>query len=148
MGSCATALVAHTSQTWLGGIIFYFLNHHFSPRTHQNTARLSPQQPQEASAHSSWRREPAGDEAVTCDSSEPDPALLLHLGSYLKKKKKKEGPDLGRSSRHLPTILSLLVLVLVSLVSAFLAPELSFDIWFWHLLFGNLPDAPFWLLRL
>lgn len=34
------------------------------------------------------RREPEGDEAVICYSSEPDPALLLYLGYYLKRKKR------------------------------------------------------------
>lgn len=43
-------------------------------------------------------------------------------------KKKKKNLDLQRSSRHLPCILNLLVLVLVFVVSAFLAPQPSFDI--------------------
>lgn len=42
--------------------------------------------------------------------------------------KTKKNLDLQRSSRHLPCILNLLVLVLVFVVSAFLAPQPSFDI--------------------
>lgn len=95
---------------------------------------------QEASAHFTWRREPAfyGTENLLWA---PDPALL-HLGCYIKKEKKKrktKNPDLWRSSRQLPSIRNLLVLVLVWFLPSWLHNPALLS----HSgIFSNHPDAP------